>query len=63
MSSSPYFYEEILRQRQAEMQRNELQAQLAAQLRAERPRSSRLSFGRMLIARIPRLSRARVAYT
>ncbi len=57
MSNSPYYYEEILRHRNEELQRNELQAQHAAQLRAEQSSTSRPTSGRGLIARIPRLRR------
>jgi hypothetical protein len=55
MSNSPYYYEEIMRHRSAELKRNELLAQHAALVRAEQPRKSRFANSRTLIARVPRL--------
>ncbi len=63
MSNNPYYYEEFLRHRKAEMLANELMAQHAANARAAQPRTPRFATGRMLIARIPRFRRARVAYS
>jgi len=62
MSNNPYYYEEFLRHRKAEMLAAELMAQHAASARAAKPRTPRFATGRMLIARVPRLRRAGVAY-
>jgi len=63
MSNNPYYYEEFLRHRKADMLADELMAQHAAHARAAQPRTPRFETVRMLIARVPRFRRARVAYS